>query len=135
MNDLNGYSESGNDLRQDEWDRLRLSLFIEVMELNVHGKLRNVWQNFQIALTSGFDRPLPVYPVYRKLRTFSVARWPLLKQIVKAAAHSPADIPELIKILQEIINVLEHAVDKSMRDQADKLEVEMDLLRTLLTTD
>ena len=135
MNEFTSVIESTDALRQDEWDALRLGLFVEVMELDLHSNLMNIWQRFKVALTNAFDRPLPVYRVYRPLRTFAVARWPVLRQIISTSGNTRSDITDLINILEEVTKVLEQAVDERIRDQADRLEIEMELLRTLLATD
>ena len=135
MNRADENRASGDTVLQDEWDTLRLNLFIEVMQLHIHDDLQEIWQRFRIALTDAFDRILPVYPVYRQLRTFAIAHWPVLKKIVDDSGQTPEDIVELAKIIQEVTQVLEHALDERMKDHADQLETEMDLLRTLLATD
>jgi len=104
---------------QSEWDALRLQLFKEVSEADhVSGE---VWNEFLAALSAAYDYKAPVYSIYRSLRTFAVARWPLLKPQCKNEV-----------ILREVTDVLLHSVDQQKAANADALETEMEVLRKLL---
>jgi len=107
---------------QLEWNALRLTLFKEVAVCeHMSGE---VWDNFLHALTEAYDYEVPVYSIYRPLRTFAVARWPLLK------AHCKNE-----KILREVTEVLRHSIVQRENANADALETEMELLRQLLDDD
>ena len=111
-----------NPTLQADWDALRLTLFRDVAETkHVNGE---EWNNFLDVLTTAFDYKAPIYTIYRPLRTFAVARWPLLKPLCTNKT-----------ILREVTEILHHSVVQQETANADSLETEMEILRQLLNED
>ncbi len=97
---------------QAQWNTLRLDVLVQVASVQLDGdaELKTLWERYRVALTDAFDHPVPAHSVYRQLRTFAVARWPVLMEIVTRPLNQANMRQERVPILSEAIKMLELAV-------------------------
>jgi len=119
-------------VEQSDWDEVRFTLLRELSSLDVPDFIEQPVHAMLVALTDVYDRPLPNYTVYRQLRTFLVARWPLLKNLLKPSHASLIDQKALIGIVEQVTLLAQHAIAATEQSQADSLQVDMTVLTQLL---
>ena len=117
---------------QTDWDAVRLSLLSELSLLTVSDALTTSFHTMLVALTDAYDQPIPNYTVYRQLRTFQIARWPLLRNLLQGHKNAAVDEIALAKIIEQVTTMAQHAVEAADQYQADSLEVDMAVLSQLL---
>ncbi len=117
---------------QAAWDQVRFSLLRELSLLTVPEELSAAFQAMLVALTDAYDRPLPNDTVYRQLRTFQVARWPLLRNLLHQQDSVTVDTTALLRILQQVTTMAQHATKAAAQYQVDSLEIDMEVLSQLL---
>ena len=139
----------GDGAIEAEWDALRLALLLEVATVAVPDGSARTWRALEVALTDAFDRPVPVRPVYRRLRTFARVRWPVLRAVLEGAvrvgdastdgsaerAEEASGDASLAALLDEATVLLAVAARARGRHDDDALEREVALLRRLLGED
>ena len=110
---------------REDWDQVRFTLLTAVASIDAPAVDETIWSRLLELLVDAYDRPVPPYSIYRELRTFALIRWPQLATILAGDVDPEA-------LLEEVIQVLQRAIDARERGTVDALEVEMALLSELL---
>lgn len=120
-----------SEIPQAEWDSLRLDILAEAADSGIIDNTDPDVRAMLVALTQAFDRPVPVYSVYRQLSSFKFAQWPLLRNIVSQADLSVGK-QDLRETLHLAGRVLHATCEQRDRINRDALEVELEVLNKLL---
>ena len=123
--------KSGSELSR-EWNAIRFAILADAAELKIPEKMLPVTRSLLIALSDAFDQPVPVYAVYRQLRTFRLTHWPILHNLIENGDKSDIDPSALVASLERATEVLHQAHLSRDIDQADALEVQLEVLGQLL---
>lgn len=117
---------------QAEWDAVRLEILGEAAEFGALAHEHQAVFDMLAALTCAFDRPVPVYSVYRKLNSFKAGQWPLIVNILRNLdLQSKEREGDVNAVLQRVAALLD-AADKSRSELTEMLEIELDVLKTLI---